>query len=192
MLATIKSGAPAAAQRDYLMQLVCERVTHELQDDVFVNVAMQHGIDSEPLAVSAYEAETGSLVQHTGFLASLDDEAGCSLDGHIGNFEEIIEIKSPTSKVHLRTLRAGAIPSEYIPQLVHNMFISGAQWCDFVSFDDRFPTALQLVILRYERNEDEIARYAEKARAFLAEVATETRRPHDGRCRRVLRQAVAV
>jgi hypothetical protein len=173
VLATIKSGE-AAARRDYRMQLVVERVTGELQDDTFVSPAMQRGIECEPQAIGAYEAERGVFVQHSGFLASLDDEAGCSLDGHIGDFEGLIEIKCPKAATHLRYLRASTVPPEHVPQVLHNMFISGAQWCDFVSFDDRFPAALQLVILRYERNEDEIAAYAAKARAFLAEVATET------------------
>jgi hypothetical protein len=173
VLASIKTGE-AAARRDYRMQLVVERVTGELQDDSFVSPAMMRGVECEPLACSAYEAATGQIVQHTGFLASLDDEAGCSLDGHIGDFEGIVEIKAPKAATHLRYLRASSVPPEHLPQVLHNCFISGAQWCDFVSFDDRFPTALQLVILRYERNEDEIAAYAAKARAFLAEVATET------------------
>jgi hypothetical protein len=33
------------------------------------------------------------------------------------------------------------VPSDYLGQITHNLWITGAQWCDFVSFDDRFPPA---------------------------------------------------
>jgi hypothetical protein len=172
MLATIKSGE-ATARRDYRMQLICERLTGQPQEDVFVNAAMQRGIDCEPLAFRAYEAETGQLVQRTGFLIHKEHEAGCSLDGHVGDFDGLIELKCPKSATHLRYLRSNVVPAEHIPQILHNLWITGAAWCDFVSFDDRFDAPLTLWIKRVERNEQAIAEYAIKALAFLAEVETE-------------------
>src|SRR5512138_1556915 len=86
MLATIKSGE-AAARRDLRTQLVCERLTGQVQEEAFIDAAMQRGIDCEPLAFAAYEAHTGTLVQRSGFLAHDTHMAGCSLDGHVGEFE---------------------------------------------------------------------------------------------------------
>jgi len=91
MLATIKSGE-AAARRDYRMQLVCERLTGQLQEDGFINAAMQRGIDLEPAAFAAYESLTGDMAQRSGFLSHNVHQAGCSLDGHVGDFEGIVEI----------------------------------------------------------------------------------------------------
>ncbi len=167
MLATIKTGE-AAARRDYRMQLVCERLTQTLQE-----AAMQRGIDCEPAAFAAYEAKTGQLAERTGFLAHDSLAIGCSLDGHIGDFEGILELKCPKSATHLRYLRDGRVPSDYLPQITHNLWVSGAQWCDFMSFDDRFPLALQTFLVRVERDEKAIAAYAEKALAFLGEVDRE-------------------
>jgi predicted phage-related endonuclease len=172
MLATIKSGE-AAARRDLRTQLVCERLTQTLQEDSFVNAAMQRGIELEPAAFAAYEALTGTLAERTGFLAHNDLAIGCSLDGHVGDFEGICEFKCPKSATHLRYLTNGKVPADYLPQITHNLWVSGAQWCDFLSYDDRFPLPLRTFLVRVERDEAAIAAYAEKALAFLAEVDRE-------------------
>jgi predicted phage-related endonuclease len=169
-LAFTKSGTEAAIRRDYRMALVCERVTGQPQEEAYVTAAMQRAIHLEDRAVAAYEAATGQLVQRTGFLRSLTDDAGCSLDGSVEDFTGIIEVKCPKSATHLRYLQATAVPADYGPQVTHNLFVTGAAWCDFVSFDDRFPPALQLLIIRHQRDEAALATYAMQARAFLAEV----------------------
>ena len=170
MLATIKSGE-AAARRDLRMQLVCERLTGQVQEDGFINAAMQRGIDCEPLAFAAYEAQSGNMVQRTGFLSHNEHLAGCSLDGHVGDFTGIVELKCPKSATHLRYLRGTGVPAEHLPQILHNLWITGAAWCDFVSFDDRFPEPLQLFVARVQPvTEFEIGDYRVKALAFLAEV----------------------
>jgi hypothetical protein len=172
MLATIKSGE-AAARRDLRVQLVCERLTGQAQEEPFINAAMQRGIECEPLAFAAYEAVTGALVQRSGFLSHTEHMAGCSLDGHVGDFEGLLEVKCPKSTTHLRYLRGGVVPSDYWPQIAHNMWVTGAQWADFVSFDDRFPPELQLFIVRVERKASDMEDYERKALAFLAEVNRE-------------------
>lgn len=172
MLATIKSGE-AAARRDLRVQLVVERLTQTLQEDVFVNAAMQRGIDVEPAAFAAYEARTGQLAERTGFLAHNTLAIGCSLDGHIGDFDGILEVKCPKSATHLSYLKGGTAPSAYLPQITHNLWVTGAAWCDFLSFDDRFPPALQTFLVRVDRNDEAIEAYAKSALAFLAEVETE-------------------
>lgn len=173
-LATIKSGE-AAARRDLRLRLVCERLTGQPQESAFVSAEMQRGTDCEPLALGAYETATGRLVQRTGFLALRDVLAGCSLDGHMGDFEGILELKCPKSATHLKYLRAGVVPSEHLGQCRHNLWISGAAWCDFVSWDDRFPESMRVFIARLTREQAEIEDYERKALAFLAEVENEYR-----------------
>jgi hypothetical protein len=173
MLATIRSGE-ASARRDLRLKLVCERLTGQPQEDGYINAVMQRGIDLEPQAFAAYEALTGQMVARTGFLALTDLAAGCSLDGHVGAFDGIVEIKCPKSATHLRYLRGGIVPSDYLPQITHNLWVTGAAWCDFVSFDDRFPAHLQVFRVRVERDDKAIDTYEQKARAFLAEVEQET------------------
>lgn len=172
MLATIKSGE-AAARRDYRMQLVCERLTGQPQEDGFVNAAMQRGIDMEPLAFAAYEAVTGNVAVRTGFLSHDKNMAGCSLDGHVDAFKGIVELKCPKSATHLKYLREGGVPKDYLPQLTHNAWITGCEWVDFLSYDDRFPPELQVFYVRVLAKDLDIPAYEAAALKFLAEVETE-------------------
>lgn len=172
LLATIKSGE-AAARRDYRMQLVTERLTGQPQEDGYVNAAMQRGIDCEPLARAAYEALTGSLVRETGFLAHTEYRAGCSLDGHVDSFTGIVELKCPKSATHLGYIRQGCAPAEHLAQITHNLWLTGAAWCDFLSFDDRFPAPLQTFLIRITREQVDLLAYEKKLLAFLAEVEAE-------------------
>lgn len=172
MLATIKSGE-AAARRDLRARLVCERLTGVSQEDHYINAAMQRGIDKEADAFAAYEALSGNLVRRTGFIAHSEILAGCSLDGDVDEFAGIVEIKVPKTATHLAYLKAGAVPSNHLPQILHNLWITGAGWCDFVSFDDRLPDALQLFVCRIEREPITLNAYETQVRAFLAEVDAE-------------------
>lgn len=169
MLATIKTGE-AAARRDYRMQLVTERLTGQPQEDGFVNSAMQRGIEMEPLALAAYEALTGNVAIRTGFLSHVTHLAGCSLDGHVDNFAGIVELKCPKSSTHLRYLNEGVLPREYLPQVTHNAWIAGAEWVDFLSYDDRFPADLQVFYVRVLSKDLDIEKYEKSALAFLGEV----------------------
>ena len=172
MLATIQKGE-AAARRDLRTQLVTERLTRQPQDDSYINAVMQRGIDLEPVALAAFEVATGKLVRRTGFLAHTELMAGCSLDGDIDDFREILELKCPKSATHLSYWRLGAVPLNHKPQILHNLWISGAQVANFASYDDRFPEPLQLFLARIERNDFEIAAYERTVRAFLDSVDAE-------------------
>ena len=176
MLATVKTkGDEAVKRRDLRYRLVVERLTGVPQDDGngYVDAAMQHGIDTEDAAIAAYEAQTGVLVRRTGFISHDDLAAGCSLDGDVDNLTGIIEVKCPKSATHLATVRCGEVPSGYLPQITHNLWVTGAAWCDFVSFDDRFPPGLALLIIRVPREAVDVAAYELVVRQFLREVDTE-------------------
>lgn len=173
MLATIKTGE-AAARRDYRTQLVCERLTGQSQEDGYTNAVMERGVLLEPVALKAYETLTGNVAQPSWFLSLPDVMAGCSLDGQVDNFAGIVELKCPKSATHLKYLRGkGEAPAEYLPQITHNLWVTGAEWCDFLSFDDRFPEDLQTFLVRVNRNELDMSGYEAKALTFLAEVETE-------------------
>ena len=172
MLATIKTGE-AAARRDLRTQLVVERLTSSVQEDGFINAAMQWGIDQEPAAFAAYQSLTGLLASRTGFLSGTDLMVGCSLDGHVGDFEGICEFKCPKSATHLKYLRGGILPIDYLPQVRHNLWVTGAKWCDFMSYDPRFPAHLQTFLVRVEASTLDMAAYQRAVEAFLAEVDAE-------------------
>lgn len=172
MLATIKSGE-AAARRDLRLRLVVERLTGQPQDDGYCNFDMQRGIELEADAVAAYEAQSGELIQRVGFIQHRELMAGCSPDGMVHDFKGGVEVKVPRSATHLRYLKSGILPPEYEPQVLHSLWITGAEHWDFVSWDPRFPEPLQLFTVRVVRNEFDVMSYRRAAEKFLLEVEAE-------------------
>jgi predicted phage-related endonuclease len=172
MLATIKSGE-AAARRNLRVQLALERLTGRCQESGFVSAAMQTGIEREADAAGLYEALTGRVLTRSGFLAHHSHAVGASLDGHIGDFEGIVELKCPQAATHLEYLKTGVIPGDYQKQMVHALWVTGARWCDWLSYQPDFPPGLQAKLVRVEREDQQIAAYALAAALFLSEVDAE-------------------
>lgn len=172
MLATAKKGE-ASGRRDLRVRLVVERLTGQPQEDGYANAWMQRGIDREPDALAAYEALTGLMAWPVGFLAHDELMAGTSPDGMVDNSNGVLELKCPKSATHLAYLKDGRIPSKYMPQITHHLWITGAAWCDFVSFDDRFPPELQIVRYRLLASDVDLAAYELVVRLFLSEVDKE-------------------
>jgi len=170
-IAALKSGAPAQAQRDYATELVVERLTQQPAQR-YATAAMQWGTEQEPAARAAYERVTGISVEETGFIAHDTLLAGCSPDGLI-DWDGLIEIKCPYSSAnHIETLLRG-MPDEHIPQVQGQLWITGRQWCDLVSFDPRMPVELQLHVQRIQRDPGFIADLEAKVTSFLQQVGTQ-------------------
>jgi hypothetical protein len=168
-------GGETEKRAKFRTQLVCERVIGLSMDaDDFVTREMQRGIDMESAAAIRYEARSPHLVRWSGFLSHNSLMVGCSLDGHVGDpLVGIVELKCPKQTTHASYWLSGGLPDEYDAQVAHNLWVSGAQWLDFVSFDDRFPESLELFVVRVTRNDVDIAGYAAKAMDFLASVDRE-------------------
>jgi hypothetical protein len=168
ILAKIKSGE-AAARRDYRVQLVTERLLGTPTEDGFTSKEMQWGTDNEPFARMAYEAANDAIVEEAGFAYLPDIAAGCSVDGFIDGRRGFFEAKCPKSATHIAYLQGNRLPPEYVPQVTHDFWITGAEFCDFVSFDPRFPEKLQLFQVRVLRAELDIDAYETEVLRFLAE-----------------------
>lgn len=172
MLSTVKSGE-AAARRDLRVRLVLERLTGQPQEDGYINADMQRGIDLEADAFAAYEAHAGVMVDRVGFLSHNEWMVGCSPDGVLDGGAGMLEIKVPRSATHLRYLREGKLPAEYQGQVLHTLWMTGAPFLDFCSFDPRFPEHLRLFVVRVPRVELDVLAYEKTALKFLAEVDAE-------------------
>jgi putative phage-type endonuclease len=151
VIAKTKTGY-SASRDNYMAQLVCERLTGQ-KGESFTNAAMQHGTDTEPLARAAYEALKDVLVDEVGFVPHPTIEmAGASPDGLVGT-DGLLEIKCPNTATHIETLLSQSVPGKYNTQMQFQMACTGRQWCDFVSFDNRLPSELQLFVKRVPRDE---------------------------------------
>ena len=171
VLAKVGKGE-AASRRDLRVQLALERVLGTSCDDsTFVNSDMQRGIDLEPEARAAYEMATGRVVGEIGFVSSTRQSIGYSPDGAIGDYEGLVEIKVPRAATHWGYLQHGGT-GLHSAQLTHALHVChDVPWVDFVSYDPRFPPALQLVITHVTRAMLDLDGYATALDLFLSEVA---------------------
>ena len=174
VIAKTKSGY-SASRDNYMAQLICERLTGQ-QGESFTNAAMQHGVDTEPLARSAYEAQHGLLVEEVGFVQHPTIEmAGASPDGLVGLFG-MLEVKCPNTATHIDTLINLTVPTKYITQMQWQMRCCDRQWCDFVSFDPRLPQDLQLFIKRVEYDAEYVAMLEKEVNQFLDELVNKIKK----------------
>jgi putative phage-type endonuclease len=172
-VATLKDNkTPAATSANLVAKLVIERLTG-VQEEGFKSGPMQWGIDNEDGARRAYEAATGEFVVEAG-LYKHPTIAGthASPDGLV-NDDGLIEIKCPNSATHIGTLKGNPVATQYVYQMQWQMACTGRQWCDFVSFDPRFPEHLQLFVKRFERDDKLLAELEAKVSAFLTRVESD-------------------
>jgi len=168
VVAKTKSGY-SASRANYMAQLVCERLTGQQQES-YQNAAMQWGTETEPLARSAYEMQKDVFVSETGLVDHPTiTMAGASPDGLVGD-DGLIEIKCPNTATHIENLLSNSAPSAYVIQMQWQMACTGRKWCDFVSFDPRMPEDLQMMVVRVERSDEQIAMLESEVVKFLGEV----------------------
>lgn len=171
------AGDSSQARIDYMMELVLGRLTGIVPEH-FVTMAMQWGIDNEQYAVAAYEVVSGNDTSKIGIAAHP------RIDGFLASADRyvegngILEVKAPTSPVHIAYLKGGVIPAEYELQCLAELACDPTrEWLDFMSFDPRFPPKLQTFVApRMYRNEwcNQIADMEDGVRKFLSETATLT------------------
>lgn len=153
-----------------VIQLALEIHTGQKCGKDFQSEAMEDGLHLEPEARGVYEARTGRLVDTVGFCSHRTLMAGASLDGYVNDFEGLVSIKCPFAATHWDTLNSGTIKLAYMRQIIHEQWLTGAQWTDFVSYNPAFKERSQLKIIRVERNDESIEQHDKAVLAFLAEV----------------------
>lgn len=166
VVAKLKNGKYSASRDNYMMEVVCERLTG-LHIDHYVTPEMQYGIDNEDAARDAYEAATREFVDQVGIAFHPEMEYYCaSPDGLVGP-DGSMEIKCPKPTTHLEWIQAGDVPAEHIPQMKAVMSCAERKWCDFVSYCPKMPKNLRLFIKRLEWDREMIEKQDEEVRLFL-------------------------
>lgn len=168
-----RGGAESEKRIALFYRLLGERLTNEPEaGSTYVSDDMRRGIEKEPDAIARYEAVEGALVDvSVGFVSAEWIWAGYSPDGLVGD-SGVLECKCPKTSTHLGYLRdPSSLAKRYMPQILHGLWVTGREWCDITSFDDRLPEKLRSVTYRVGR--EGVGDYAAKAEAFLAEVELE-------------------
>jgi len=134
VLAKGRGDSDSKSRLTYLKQLRAERLTG-IPEELFHNKAMQDGQDREAEARQVYANESGNEIIPVGFV-ELNEDVGCSPDGLVGE-DGLVEIKCPYSRTHIDYIEADEVPTVYYAQMQGCLWITGRQWCDFVSYDPR-------------------------------------------------------
>ena len=167
-VAKTRSGY-SASRANLLARLAVERLTGQPCES-YTSGAMRHGIDTEPEARDAYAFYRNAEVEEVGLVPHPSiKESHASPDGLVGA-DGLVEIKCPNSATHMDFLLTGEIPEKYMTQMFWQMACTGRKWCDFVSFDPRFPEEMRLRIQRVERDETRIAELEKEVTVFLEEL----------------------
>lgn len=161
----------AASRAAYMADLIAERLSGE-HIPGGTGAARRWGQEIEPEAKRAYEFYRDAEIEEVGFLPHPTiADAGASPDGLVGE-NGLVEFKCPTVITHLETLETDAIAPEYIQQMQWQMACTGRQWCDFASYDPRYPESMKLYVQRVKRDDELIAEIETDVVAFLGELAT--------------------
>lgn len=164
-----RSGERQQIAIDLMYEIAAERLTGVPAKRVN---ALRWGKEHEDEARGSYAFLTNlpviqvGLIRHPTIL-----HAHASPDALIGD-EGGLELKCPTSAVHLRTLLEDAIPEEHLPQVYWNLACAGPKrrWWDFVSYDPRFPPDMRMFVRRVERDDAVIEALEAEAKSFLEEL----------------------
>lgn len=172
VMASGRGGAPSATRKNYMMELLCERLTGQQSGpDLSNKPAVQRGVELEPFACMAYEANKGLMVVETGLVMHPTIAGfGASPDGLVGD-DGVLEIKCPNTATHIATMQSERHDPQYEWQMLAQMACTGRAWTDFVSYDDRLPEPLQYVCHRFERDFKRIRSMEAEVSAFLEELA---------------------
>ncbi len=174
MLAEPQKGKPGL-RGQLKLEMAVEQLTG-LPKDTGVGYrsrSMEQGSELESEALAYYEAVTGRVLRRTGFVKRLDVMAGASLDADVDDFTGLVECKAPDLHTHVGYLRTQTIPLDYRRQITHQLFVTGAAWCDFISYAPSLPEKGRLLILRVLREHVDLAAYELALRMFLREVEQE-------------------
>lgn len=139
-----------------------------------VSRAMQLGIDNEDDARQKYMDKTGNFMVETVHFAHSDLHSLCaSCDGITPDGTGILEIKTSENTVRYATMKTAddlkSVNSDYYWQVVCELAVTGAEWCDFVSYSPFKKADCQLTVLRISRHDVAAAIEELESRVALAE-----------------------
>lgn len=149
-------------RRRYMLDLIGERLTGEGAES-YTNVHMERGKAMEAEARDLYRFMTDNEPEQVGFIKN--ETAGCSPDSIIGE-KGLLEIKTKLPALQIEVILADKVPSEHIAQIQGSLWVSGREWCDFVSYWPRLP----LFVKRVYRDEEYIKNLADEVARFNQEM----------------------
>jgi putative phage-type endonuclease len=130
------AGESTDTYKGLVTKIACEIITHKIEE-TYQSADMANGIETEPDARKAYEFLFDVQVKEVGFIMTDEDHkyhdwVGISPDGVVE--PGMIEIKCPKMTTHLEYIEANKLPAEYRHQVQGQLYVTGLEWCDFMSY----------------------------------------------------------
>jgi hypothetical protein len=174
-LSTGKKGFGQTALT-YADEIICKAMGVPMPD--ITNTAMAWGINHEAEAIKRYEFEYLCNVTPSDRIFSDEITYVNGLpDGLLTKEQAMIEVKCPYNPTNqLDNIRDGcANVSEYPKgdylatywwQVQGYLWLTDSKYCDFITYDPRFPEKYQMVVQRVHPNEDDIATLKRRLQEF--------------------------
>ena len=149
-----KNNDPGKIALELVYEIAMQRIGVEpVQIDT---PATRHGNEWEALALKRYEEKTmmqvidvEKSIQHPDY----DFVTGIP-DGLIGK-DGLVEVKCPYNPAnHIHNIISFKQINDHMEQMQGYMWITGRQWCDFVSYDPRYPAEHKIAIKRVMRDNE--------------------------------------
>jgi len=153
-----------------LARLAAERMTGQLSE-TYTSASMERGNEVEPEAREFYAFVHGRDVQRVGLVLHPHLDMACASPDALVNADGLAQFKCPDQHTHMSTLLGSSIDGGYIKQMQWEMACTGRAWCDFVSYDPRWPDEMRLHVRRVERDPVMIAELEKQVSEFLGEVS---------------------
>ncbi|MGY3330082.1 hypothetical protein ACVILI_003099 [Mesorhizobium sp. USDA 4775] len=161
--ATVMAKGEGKTRSKYLRQLAGELLTGEPME-YFTTLHMDRGKTMEDEARETYAFVHDADIRRVGFIRNGDK--GASPDSLVGD-EGGLEIKTALPDIQIERLVSGKLPPEHKAQVQGNIWISGREWWDFVSYWPKLP----MLTVRVFRDDIYIANMSAEIDAFNAELA---------------------
>ena len=135
--AVAMSGESTKGLKELVEETAAEIVSMQIEES-YSNAIMERGIELEPFAAKEYENIFDVKVEEVGIFIpdksdTLHEWVGVSPDRQIGE-SGLLEIKCPLRKTHWGYIKDNKLPNAYKWQVQGQLFISGMEYCDFMSY----------------------------------------------------------
>ncbi len=174
-LAQNKSKGWSTSRANLQTELIIERLTGVAVPH-YKSYKMLRGIEKEPDAVLAYEWQydvecepwPGGFADHPTI-----PMCGASPDRKVVGMRRLVEAKCCIdTAIHMNRLFGDPFGNDYELQAHWQIECTGFDECDLVSYDERMPPRMQLLVKRIERDEKKLAELRKAVTVFLGEIDT--------------------
>ena len=149
-----------------MLSLLAELMMGRPIEDSGFSHWMDRGSEMEAEAVNFYEFQRDIETVKIGFVTNDDVSIGASPDRFVGD-DGLLEIKCPSPGIHVGYLmQSGGAYEKYRVQVQGQLWVTGRQWSDTLSYHPEMPMALY----RVERDDAYIELLAAEVTAFSAKL----------------------